>query len=163
MRYVHSVRVLYVRTTVDLEPQLLYKQVLAVLPRFNTLHTLRLHRRLPPPPPRSPPPSLPLPNANLTPPPSPSSIFASKVFAWTPPNSPNGSARNRLSSASKRVSLDLPLPRAHERTHLAAWHKQCRTLKSVVFLSGAEWRIGPSYLHEMGAASMFVYVGMCRI
>ncbi|THH32650.1 hypothetical protein EUX98_g1519 [Antrodiella citrinella] len=130
-----------------LEDELLYKQVLAVLPRFKALHTLRLHRRLPPPPPRSPPPSLPLPPTTplSTPPPSPSAFFANKVFAWTPPESPNVSGRTRINSfSSKRISLDVPLPRAHERTHLAAWSKQCRTLRNVSFLSGAEWRVGMS-------------------
>ncbi|TCD71073.1 hypothetical protein EIP91_000165 [Steccherinum ochraceum] len=138
-----------------LEDELLYKQVVAALPRFAALRTLRLHRRLPPPPPRSPPPSLPLPTTALsTPPPSPSSFLAnSKIFSWTPPDSPNPSFR--LSTASKRISLDVPLPRAHERAHLVGWSKGCRSLRNVVFLSGAEWRI-------TDGASQFLYVGIAR-
>ncbi|KAH8105365.1 hypothetical protein BXZ70DRAFT_983919 [Cristinia sonorae] len=143
-----------------LEDELLYKQIHTVLPRFTALRSLRLTRRMPPPPPRSPPPSLPLPTAALsTPPPSPSTLFAnSKVFVFTPPPSPGSKL---LGSSPNRISLDVPLPRAHERSHLIAWSKQCKTLRKVVFLSGAGWRIGTSVGETIGA-STFTYVGFNR-
>lgn len=54
--------------------------------------------------------------------------------------------------------MDIPLSRAHERTHLAAWKKNCSSLKLVTFLSGAEWKIGAG----VGAAvdvPLFTHVG----
>ncbi|KAI0791308.1 hypothetical protein C8Q75DRAFT_757651 [Abortiporus biennis] len=163
-----------------LEDEILYKQILAVLPRFQALRTLHLFRRSPPPPPSSPPPSLPLPHTSLSPPPSPSSIIAnSKVFSYSPPGTPttnisnnnninnhntslglgvghgisssgstsrNGSRSrsntSKTSRSSKRISLDVPLSRAHERSHLVNWNKHCSTLRNIIFLSGAEWNIG---------------------
>lgn len=68
----------------------------------------------------------------------------------------------RSRNTFKRVSLDIPLSRAHERTHLAAWKKQCQSLKLVSFLSGAEWKIG----RGVGAAvdiPLFTHVGTSPI
>ncbi|KAK7696434.1 hypothetical protein QCA50_001091 [Cerrena zonata] len=147
-----------------LEDEVLYKLVLAVLPRFKKLHTLRLLRRSPPPPPRSPPPPFPLPSSSDgTPPPSPSWVLlTSKIYAHSPNSSPPGSPLTPMSARSrfttKRISLDIPLSRAHERTHLAAWKKNCPSLKIVSFLSGAEWKIGAG----VGSAvdvPLFTHVG----
>ncbi|KAL6310258.1 hypothetical protein BKA93DRAFT_4334 [Sparassis latifolia] len=129
-----------------LEDEILYKQILSVLPRFRSLRTLRLHRGSPPPPPRSPPPTFPLPPTSL----SPTNIYPSPLPS---PNSPLGSRPTTANS----MSLDIPLPRAHERTHLSAWSRHCPSLRSVVFLSDAEWRISLRNLAD--PMSMYAFVG----
>ena len=50
-----------------------------------------------------------------------------------------------------------PSPRMHERAHLTLWSRTCPTLKSVLFLSGAEWGVfsNPTY----GGAPQFAFVG----
>ncbi|OCH85183.1 hypothetical protein OBBRIDRAFT_740353 [Obba rivulosa] len=117
-----------------LEDEILYKHILHVLPRFRALHTLRFRRRLPPPPPSSPPPA-------CLPPPSPSpSTARPKTASRSNPPSPASTLSSRRRSTGTLVSPEMPLPRAHERGHLALWCKSCPTLRSVVFLSGAEWR-----------------------
>jgi len=114
-----------------LEDEILYKQILSVMPRLRTLHTLRLHRRLPPPSLRLSPDGLPTPppSAPLEPPsPMPSLLM--------PPQTPRRGSRPSTATSMS----DIPLPRAHERSHLGSWSKHCPTLRDVVFLSGAVWR-----------------------
>ncbi|KAI0942304.1 hypothetical protein AcW1_002968 [Taiwanofungus camphoratus] len=132
-----------------LEDEILYKQLHSALPRFRTLRTVRLYRRSPPPPPSSPPPTAPLPPTSPLPSSSTLSVPSSPISIRSRPNSAQGFA------------LDIPLPRAHERSHLGSWSKYCPSLRTVVFLSGAEWHIKPYPL--VGRNSVppsFVFVGL---
>ncbi|KAH9927655.1 uncharacterized protein B0H18DRAFT_1003044 [Fomitopsis serialis] len=96
-----------------LDDEVLYRQLSAALPRFRTLHTLRLRRR-----------KVGLPRK-----------LAKALNAFpSPPESPLEPAHP--------AAPDMPPPRAQERAHLAMWAKQCTTLRTVLFLSGAEWRTG---------------------
>ncbi|KZT66306.1 hypothetical protein DAEQUDRAFT_695826 [Daedalea quercina L-15889] len=98
-----------------LDDEVLYRQLTGVLPRFRTLHTLRLRRR-----------KVELPRK-----------LAKALNAFpSPPDSPLEPAGPTSAQA------DIPPPRAQERGHLAMWSKQCPTLRAVLFLSGAEWRCG---------------------
>ncbi|EMD35705.1 hypothetical protein CERSUDRAFT_95929 [Gelatoporia subvermispora B] len=116
-----------------LEDEVLYKHILHVLPRFRALRTLRFRRRLPPPPPSTPPPTCP--------PPASPSPTRPKTASRSGPPSPASTLSSRRRSTGTVVSLDMPLPRVHERAHLALWCKSCPSLRSVVFLSSAEWQV----------------------
>ncbi|PCH34621.1 hypothetical protein WOLCODRAFT_27331 [Wolfiporia cocos MD-104 SS10] len=121
-----------------LPDEILYKQLLAVLPRFRTLHTLRLRRAPGAPtvsaaflsvPPSSPSAS----SLYLSAPPSPAPTIASLAV-------PQPAYGSRPSTPASMA--DLPEPRAQERALLNAWNRHCPTLRTVVFLGGAEWRCG---------------------
>ncbi|KAH9840614.1 uncharacterized protein C8Q71DRAFT_415982 [Rhodofomes roseus] len=100
-----------------LDDEVLYKQLSAVLPRFRTLHTVRLRRR-----------KVELPRK-----------LAKALNAFpSPPESP----MEPTHFAGAAADPGIPPPRAQERAHLAVWAKQCSTLRTVLFLSGAEWRTG---------------------
>ncbi|KAH9931737.1 hypothetical protein B0H21DRAFT_781032 [Amylocystis lapponica] len=140
-----------------LEDEMLYKQILAVLPRFRALRTLRLYRDSPPPPPCSPPPRSPPPAS----PPSPMSPVSPSALLLPIPPSPLPSSSSSRPSSAGSIALDMPLPRAHERSHLVAWSKCCPSLRTAVFLSGAEWHVNMRLSSYVSLATpTFAFVGV---
>ncbi|KAI0076659.1 hypothetical protein K474DRAFT_1214317 [Panus rudis PR-1116 ss-1] len=153
-----------------LDDEILYKQISYIISRFKALRTLRLRRGLSP--------FYQPPSDGLSPPPSPSYFFANgnKNFnyasppttPYTPgfpptprtPTSPWGRPSTSTSS-TKRGSSDVPLSRTNERTHLGAWYKQCQTLRNVVFLSGAEWKVSLGVGRAIDSP-LFTHVGIVK-
>lgn len=54
-----------------------------------------------------------------------------------------------------------PFPRVHERAHLGLFSRACPTLRSVFFLSGAEWVVHPRAAEKGGSPRLppFEFLG----
>ena len=95
-----------------------------------------------------------------------SSAFLSVRGLGSGSGSGNGVGNNPPSARSSSTGTgtgtgpgasDTPFPRVHERAHLALWSKTCPTLRSVLFLSGAEWGIYPN--PTAGGQPQFEFAG----
>jgi len=138
-----SVRTLEVDWMLD--DDILYKNLVSVISRFTDLETLHLRKTYAPPPPISAPPSS-LKSAS-----SLSNIKSSPAVTsfLSPPESPGPRKRTISHScfpsptvsetASIVSSVDLDSKRSLEHHYLKTWAKSCPSLKTAVFLSGAEW------------------------
>ncbi|OSX62977.1 hypothetical protein POSPLADRAFT_1074311 [Postia placenta MAD-698-R-SB12] len=111
--------------------EVLYKQVLPMMPRHRTLHVLRMYRTglLPLSSSESPMEDLPTPPLTATNIPPPSALPTPLPSPF--PISRPGSAASGSGSQP---------PRAREEAYLSSWGKHCSSLREVVFLSGARWR-----------------------
>ncbi|KAI0631717.1 hypothetical protein C8Q77DRAFT_1061776 [Trametes polyzona] len=143
-----------------MDDESLYKLVLSVLGRFRALRTLRLLRDSPPPFPPSPLLEFPLPPAS--PPLSAGARTSISSFSSAfPPRSARSAPGGGQGSGQGQ---DTPFPRVHERAHLALWSKTCPTLRSVFFLSGAEWAVLPRSADEAAfGLPPFEFVGYTQV
>ncbi|KAH9911366.1 uncharacterized protein BXZ73DRAFT_57146 [Epithele typhae] len=139
-----------------LDDEALYRLIQSVLARFRVLRTLRLFRDSPPPHPPSPLLEFPLPpitppiSPNPHAPPNPGRVSTSTSTSST-------SAFLRPPGASASAAAGSPFPRVHERAHLALWCRARPTLRTVLFLSGAEW--GVFLDPTVGGEPQFEFVG----
>jgi len=125
------------------DDDILYKILVAVLSRFTNLQVLHLHRKngcspsIPPSPSHfsSPPPCSPVST------PSPPAFLSARKSYHSQFSSSASLSSTFISESESTVSLSDTdcTRRSREHHYLKSWAKACSSLKTVVFLSGAEW------------------------